>query len=302
MRNRLVFILLALASFAYMSAPATGQVSAPQNQKQSIDRNAEDLSGKRVIGIEFRGNRIFSDEQLLEQFRYTKALSRAKSSAFDFIYDSQRIDTDRRLATFFMRSHGYLTAIVGEPEAEATDQGIKLIMPVEEGALYRIGKLKVSGATVFSPEEVIRFLNVEPGGIANGKEIGDGLYERLRRAYGEKGHIQYTAEPTPTYRLPDGASEGIVDFKIDIDEGTRFRIRLIEFEGDAAATEGLLRNTMLIQEGEVYNQTRFEESIERLNQLGLFEDIDKEKDVGFRTNDEERLLDITIKVKEVASP
>ena len=60
----------------------------------------------------------------------------------------------------------------------------------------------------------------------------------------------------------------------------------------------MLRREVLINEGDIYNQNYFEFSITRLNQLGYFNPIDKDKDADFRTNEEEGLVDVTVKVQE----
>ena len=48
----------------------------------------------------------------------------------------------------------------------------------------------------------------------------------------------------------------------------------------------------------LYSQRRLDESLKRLNELGLFEKINRDKDVEFRSDDESPWLDITIRVKE----
>src|SRR5207302_4882072 len=60
----------------------------------------------------------------------------------------------------------------------------------------------------------------------------------------------------------------------------------------------VLRREVLINEGDIYNQSYFEISITRLNQLGYFNPIDKDKDADYKTNDEEGQVDITVKVSE----
>src|SRR5258705_2964723 len=48
----------------------------------------------------------------------------------------------------------------------------------------------------------------------------------------------------------------------------------------------------------IYNQSAWEYSIIKLNQLGYFEPIDKDKDADFRTNEEEATVDLNLKVSE----
>ena len=54
---------------------------------------------------------------------------------------------------------------------------------------------------------------------------------------------------------------------------------------------------MLIHDCDVYNSSLYEKSIDNLNNSGLFEFVDKDKDADFRANEEERWVEITIKLK-----
>src|SRR5205807_4418431 len=71
-----------------------------------------------------------------------------------------------------------------------------------------------------------------------------------------------------------------------------------EFTGNTFTRDNVLRREVLMNEGDIYNQNYYEFSITRLNQLGYFNPIDKDKDADFRTNEEEGLVDVTIKVSE----
>jgi outer membrane protein insertion porin family len=59
-----------------------------------------------------------------------------------------------------------------------------------------------------------------------------------------------------------------------------------------------LRREVLINEGDIYNDAYWEYSVVKLNQLGYFNPIDKDKDVDRRTNDEEATVDLSLKVSE----
>src|SRR5207244_5927093 len=119
------------------------------------------------------------------------------------------------------------------------------------------------------------------------------------QAYGGQGFIQYTADANPTYKdNPQKPDEGIADFEITIDEGKQFTLRRLEFTGNTFTRDNVLRREVLINEGDIHNQNLFEYSIVRLNQLGYFNPIDKDKDADYRTNEEEGLVDVTLKVSE----
>jgi outer membrane protein assembly factor BamA len=117
----------------------------------------------------------------------------------------------------------------------------------------------------------------------------------LKQLYGEHGYIQYTAEVTPEFKSGPNKSDGVVDLEITIDEGRCFKVRKIKFAGEQLPDN--LESMLLIREGDVYNASLYEKSINNLNNSGLFEFVDKDKDADFSTDEEEGLVDITIKLK-----
>jgi outer membrane protein insertion porin family len=289
----------ALKARGYRQAMVEARLDEAAQPTGSVTFIVREGAQSRITGIEFKGNTIFTDEQLLKVMNYTLRKNRAKLPQIDAVYDKDSFEFDLRLVQQAMTGQGYLKARTGEPQIEETGDTLKIIIPVDEGARYRIGEIKVEGATQFSTAEILDFLRLKPGDIAAGGEIGGGLFERLKRAYGDRGYIQYEASPEPTFREAAGGREGVVDFTIVIDEGRRFRIRTIRFEGNALTHESVLRDALALRDGEVYNQTKFEEGLKRIEQLGIAAPIDPMGGVDYRTNEEEGLLDIIIRVREL---
>jgi len=271
----------------------------------------------RVAVIEFEGSKVFKSSKLRDQMKYVKEaglISRFKELD---ILDREKLDFDLHKVDNYMRSKGYLQARHGEPRIEglgprrtgfpilplpflsSTDDTLKITVPIIDGKLYRLGDLKVEGNSIFSEAAIKAIIGLQKGEVANGEALSKALYENLKKYYGQQGFIQYTAEVTPTFKdNPQNPNEGIADFLVTIDEGKQFTLRRLEFTGNTFTRDNVLRREVLINEGDIYNQGMFEFSITRLNQLGYFNPIDKEKDADYRTNEEEGLVDVTVKVSE----
>ena len=66
------------------------------------------------------------------------------------------------------------------------------------------------------------------------KTSGKWLFEDLKRVYGELGYFEYMAEPDPEFKATtNGTNEGVVDFKVTIEEGHQFRVHSIKFQGSS---------------------------------------------------------------------
>src|SRR5437870_646240 len=271
----------------------------------------------RIADIQFAGSKVFKSGKLRDQMKYVKEAGLFSRLREQDILDRQKLDYDLHRVDNYMRSKGYLTARHGGPVIEglgrrrtgfpilplpflsSTDDTIRITVPIIEGKLFRLGDMKIEGNSIFSEAVIKSVIGLQKGDIANGEAISKALYENLKKAYGGQGFIQYTAEVNPTYKdNPQKPDEGIADFEITIDEGKQFTLRRLEFTGNTFTRDNVLRREVLINEGDIYNQNLFEYSIVRLNQLGYFNPIDKDKDADYRTNEEEGLVDVTLKVSE----
>src|SRR5437762_5851651 len=271
----------------------------------------------RVVEIQFEGNNVFSDGKLRGAMKYVKEAGLLTRFKGQDILDREKLEFDLKHVDNYMRSKGYLQARHGEPRVESVgprrtgfpilplpflssvDEGLRVTVPIIEGRIYRIGEMKIEGNSIFSEDTIKSIIGLNKGDIANGEKIGKALFENLKKYYGQQGFIEYTAEPTPTFKdNPQKPDERIVDFVITIEEGKQFTLRRLEFIGNTFTRDNVLRREVLLNEGDIYNQTAWEYSIVKLNQLGYFDPIDKDKDADFKTNEEEANVDINLKVSE----
>jgi outer membrane protein insertion porin family len=305
-----------LAAKGHPNATVNASVEQVSATSSAITFNIEEGDRVRVGEIHFE-SKVFKSNTLRSQMKFVKEaglFSRIKE--LDILH-REKLDYDLHSVDNYMRSKGYLQARHGEPRIEglgrhktgfpilpipflsSTDETLRITIPIIEGKLYRIGDMKIEGNSIFSEQLIKGFIGLNKGDVANGEAISKALYENLKKAYGAQGFIQYTAEIQPTFKdNPQNPDEGVADFLITIDEGKQFTLRRLEFTGNTFTRDNVLRREVLINEGDIYNQSYFEYSITRLNQLGYFNPIDKDKDADFRTNEEEALVDVTVKVSE----
>src|SRR5260370_9750907 len=298
---------------------ATVNVNREQVSATSIAITFEVNQGPRVrvAEIRFEGSKVFKSGKLRDQMNYVKEAGLITRFRELDILHRAKLDYDLHRVDNYMKSKGYLHARHGEPKIEglgprrtgfpicplpflsSVDDTLRITVPIIAGRLYRLGELKVEGNSIFSEQAIKAIIGLQKGEVANGEALSKALYENLKKYYGQQGFIQYTAEVTPTFKdNPQNPNEGIADFLVTIDEGKQFTLRRLEFTSSTFTRDNVLRREVRINQGDIYNQSNFEFSVLRLNQLGYFNPIDKEKDADFRTNEEEGLVDVTLKVSE----
>ena len=275
----------------------------------------------RIVDIEFEGNEKFKDGELRGQLKLVQETGLVSRFTGQDILDLRKLQYDlQKNVRDYMFSKGYFQARIGEPEVvglgykrtgipilgqlplpiiSSKDDTLRIIVPVTEGRVFRVGELSVEGNSIFSDQQILAYVGLQKGEIADGKRLRDAVYEDLKKLYGSQGFVLYNAEFDPEFKdNPANANEGIVDIKITIDEGRQFRLRRLEFVGNTFTRDTVLRREFLINEGDIYNQINLERSVLRINQTGYFEPVDKDRDVEIRTNEDQGEVDAIVKVQE----
>lgn len=265
----------------------------------------------RVAHIEFEGNKAFSNGDLRGQMKLVKEAGLISGLTSKDIYDKEKLKYDLDRVRFFYYSKGYMNARLGEPRIEEAgetgsgipliggkDRGLRVIVPVEEGRIYRTGEITIEGETVY-PEEVIKaVIGLVPGQVVAYDKVQKGVFEDLKKLYGERGYINFEPNFIPDLKDdPNDPNLGIADWNFEINEGKSFSIRRIEFKGNTFTRDKVLRREVLLNEGDPYNQRYFDLSILRLNQLGYFNEI-KDTDADIRTNQRDNTVDLDLRVQE----
>lgn len=310
-----------LASKGFPNAKVTVSEEEVSATSIALTFNIDQGNRSRIVEIDFEGNQHFKSSELrnaLTLVKETGLISRVKG--FD-ILDLKKLQYDlQKNVRAYMFSKGYFQARIGDPEVvglgynrtgfsvlknfpipllTSMDDTLKIKVPVTEGKIYRVGELKVEGNSIFSEQQILGYVGLKKGEIADGKRLQDAVYEDLKKVYGSQGFVQYNAEFDPEFKdNPAKPDEGIVDITITIDEGKQFTLRRLEFTGNTFTRDKVMRREFLLNEGDIYNQNYLEISLARLNQTQYFDPVDKDQDVEIRTDEEKGDVDLIVKVKE----
>lgn len=270
----------------------------------------------KVGKIIFAGNKNVKGRELRQAMHFLKPIGVPHSifleNLFAKTYDATKIDDDMELVREALQNRGYFKGNVGEPQTKIRDTGhtgfhipllqhgpgkvMDITVPIEEGDRYKLGGITFKGNKAITNEKALRSLfAIKDGEVFNRQKIAKGL-ENLKNAYGTQGYINFTSVPTP--RIEE--DKKLVYFDIDVDEGKQFSVRRIEFQGNTTTRDKVIRRELLLEEGQVYNEQYWKLSLQRLNQLGFFEQLKPDDpNVTERHLDEkEGLVDLTLKVKE----
>ena len=255
----------------------------------------------KIDRIDFTGNTVFSDDQLKGYLRQTREKGLKSMMSDKATFFRPRFEEDLEEVRKAYRSKGYIDVEIGEPimrdarpgkSGKEDRQLVTLSVPITEGRPYRLGDLTISGNKVFPTSELRPLIPLAEGEVLNDSLLRLGI-SRIDNRYGDQGYLYAVTSPRYT---PDERA-GLADVDVQVTENDKYKVRRIEFEGNARTRDEVLRREMRLQEGDVFSQRDFLISTRKLAQLGFWE-LDGEPLIRPVESDEKE-VDITVRGKEV---
>ena len=220
-----------------------------------------------IRAVRFEGNKKFSDRTLRHQMK-TKAKTFIsffdKSGRLDQAQLQQDLDSIRE----FYQNHGYIDITIPEARQERSADGVRLVVVINEGAQYHVGKVVFQGQEVAKETGLRKLVKMKEGSIYTPKGLKDDT-KAMADGYGAGGFVDVDILPQAT-----PAGTGVVDLTYIITEGSRSFVERVNITGNTRTKDKVLRREILILPGDVFNTVRVETSKNRLDNLGYFEKVD----------------------------
>lgn len=238
----------------------------------------------RIRLVRFEGARAFTTKRL----RHVMKTHGKNFFGGGEIKDETFAEDIEKLEGWY-HDHGYRDARVSdhqlEPQADA--RRLTLVMVVDEGPRYQMGKVHWSGNTQVTTAELDRQWPGRPGGIYNHSKIEHAVQGGYS-SYSERGYLYVGIEPRETVR-----DSNVVDVELAVTENQPSHVRYIAITGNHATREHVIRRELAIHEGDLFRRSAMIRSQEALNRLGLFTEVTPDFQAAESTD-----VDLTFKVAE----
>jgi len=281
----------------------------------SVELNFVVVEGPKVkVGtIKFVGNTVFSNDRLVRAMKYSKPFGAPPWFYwFHKTYDKEKIQADLEQVRELYQQHGYFFAMPSfEFKTHTVDtqrspflfflgrgrgKRVDVTVPIDEGAQYRLGRFNVRGNKLFKTDALIRSFPIKQGQIFDLTRVKKSL-DDYKKLYGNFGYINFVGDPD----IQPDRRRHIINLTLDFDEGDQYFVHRIEFTGNNKTRDKVIRREILLDEGNLFSTGLWDVSIVRINQLGYFDVIKntpQEKDYEITQNNQNKTVDILVKVKE----
>jgi len=245
----------------------------------------------KIHGVTIVGNRIFKDNELRKTF------SLSTSTLFSFYtkndqYSKQQLAADLESLRNFYQNQGYLDFTIDSTQVSITPdkQDIYITVNITEGQKYTVTDVKLGGKLIVPEAELRKLISVKAGDVFSRQEITDSS-KRISDRFGNDGYAFANVNAVPDINR----EKGTVAFNFFIDPGQRVYVRRVNFSGNLATNDEVLRREMRQMEGAWFSTAKVQRSRIRLQRLGFFEDVNIETPPVTGSPDQ---VDINVSVKE----
>ncbi|OGV42409.1 MAG: outer membrane protein assembly factor BamA [Lentisphaerae bacterium GWF2_57_35] len=245
--------------------------------------------GKRSIvrRILFTGNKDVRRKPLL------KVMKQKQSNWLSWItndgrYSPEDLEFDMESLRQVFLDKGYLDVKIGEPQITPIGRRkIDILIPIQEGPLYRLGTLQMEGIALFPTNQVAGNVTLKSNDVASWAQI-TAAAQSIRDFYGSRGYIRSIIDPvldTDTNTL-----RANVDFKIT--EGTLAYINNILIRGNTRTKDKVIRRELSVYPGDIYNEVKVRTSEKRLKNLGYFDYVSSNPQSTMKLNQYDLIFDV----------
>ncbi|MEK2644997.1 outer membrane protein assembly factor BamA [Bdellovibrio sp. BCCA] len=245
----------------------------------------------KVKKITFLGNKHLGDSQLkakmlTQEGGFFSGLSGSGQ------YKQEMFERDVQILRFLYWNQGYVQAKVDRPQVTVTPdkKNIYITIRIEEGEQYDVGDVDFAGDILFPKQELYEAIKIDDNGVFAYDVLQKDISE-LTAKYGDLGYAYANVIPRTAFN----AKERKVNLIFEFDKGSKVYFGKINMVGNSKTRDKVIRRELKIHEGELYNETRRRQSLENIQRLGFFDEV------NFKTSiDPERteVMNVDISVKE----
>ena len=270
---------------------STVEAKTIENSNDTVDLIfVIDLGEKSKISkIEFIGDKKVKDRTLRsvilsEESKFWKFISRNK-----YVNES-RIERDKRLLKNFYLNKGYYDINIESATIQFSDDSqFKLTYKINAGKLYTINNAKLILPVGYDENNFID-VNEEIKKLVNERYS----LNRVTKVVDEIDKVSLSREY-------DFINANITESKVNKDkldliftitESEKFYIERINIFGNNITLENVIRNQLIIDEGDPFNELLNAKSINNLKSSGLFAKV--ESDIKTGSSESTKVIDITV--------
>lgn len=282
----------------YYNVHVTYSLEDKGNNTADLEFKVSEGEKVRVTKIIIEGNSAYDDDTLKDLMETEEA------GFFSWLtgsgdLDPELLSQDIEKIRSFYKNHGFADARVADPVIEYKKDGIRIVIKVEEGPRYRIGKIDFAGDLIEDKAKLFDLIHIDEEKFFNQKVLQNDVIT-ISDLYADQGYAKADVIPQMRRTRPGHGEDGKekapeINITFYIRKGVLVTFERIEIGGNEKTRDKVIRRQLHVAEGDKYSVTKLRRSIQNLYRLDYFEDIKVKSEPG--SSDDKMVLHINVKEK-----
>ena len=279
-----------LKNLGYYNSSLEIQVNQSKDNLVSIAYDINLGKKSKIKKITFVGNKIFKDKKLRNvitstEYKFWKFISGRK------FLNQNVVSLDERLLNNFYKNNGYYNVKINSSFAKLiADNNFELIFNIEPGSKIYFGKLDLNIPPDFDENNFssIRKLFKKTKGKPYSINTIDKILEEIDYITTQEQYKFIKAN------VSESLGENTIDLKFNVEEGDKFYVNRINILGNTVTSENVIRNQLMVDEGDPYSEILVNKSINNIKSLNFFKTVN----TNINNNEVNKTKSIDILVEE----
>ena len=269
------------------------ETSINNNDNNTVDLIYDIKLGEivKIKKISFIGNKIFRDNTLRniiisEETKFWKFLTNNK------YLDTNRINADVLNLNKFYKNRGYFDAKIKSTTAVINEKNqFELIFNINAGEKFFFNEIKITNYDNELEKNIKSFKNKfdDLRGKKYSAKLIQNLMEELNRSILLNNFVFLNAQYKEIVK-----KDNKIDISITFDDLEKVYVERINILGNFITDEKVVRNKLIVDEGDPFNDILFNKSIQKVKALNIFKSVDYNILTEENSN---KTIDITVEEK-----
>ena len=242
----------------------------------------------KIKKIIFLGERVFKEKRLKEvivseEHKFWKFISR------NVYINQELINLDKRLLSNYFKNNGYFNVKIENSFVEFDkNSNFNLIFNITPGKKYFFNNFSLNLPSNYDAElfkKITKKFSKLKGDTYSLLKVNDLLNDINDIALSKQYEFINAS-------IVEKINDDKISFDINVSESEKFYIEKININGNYNTLEEVIRNNLIVDEGDPFNEILFNKSVNNIQSLGIFKKV--KTDVNDGSNDSFKEINIDV--------
>tara|TARA_B100000767_G_scaffold225997_1_gene215525 strand:- start:3098 stop:5335 length:2238 start_codon:yes stop_codon:yes gene_type:complete len=281
-------ILNSLKNLGYYFSTVTSSIQDLGNNKVDLFYKIDLGKKAKISKISFIGDKIFKDNTLRniivsEEYKFWKIISGKK------YLNENLVNYDKRLLNNFYKNKGFYKVIIESSFANYLgDNEFELIFNISSGKKYYFNELKLKLPQDYDQANFI--------GLTS-------LFETLKNEHYSLNSLDMILAEIDKIVLnkqyeflkstvEEQVNKNLINLTFNIEDSEKFYVEKINIFGNNVTREDVVRNNLMVDEGDAFNELLHAKTLNNLKSLNFFSKVDSKIFKG--SSDNQKIINFTV--------